>query len=196
MVGGEETSSAEVIKQCRHYVLASYTKFGLGNRKCTKGGVTHLYKNGVALALLFIALSTMNTSSSSIEVVYPPADAKGSRLPSHMLLLKPLRRSRALLASRRPVTEISWWVRQQATRQRRLTPVRAAHQLIKKGEKLEPVKKMPPMVEFDPELFLRPTPYVKNLVDRVLELNAVEANHLCERLRVGLLLFFYRCEVA
>lgn len=44
---------------------------------------------------------------------------------------------------------------------------------------------MPPMVEFDPELFLRPTPYVKNLVDRVLELNAVETNHLCEKLRVS-----------
>lgn len=176
--------------------MYSLATLSLGQEMYEGGCNPLFYKNGVAFALLFIALSTMNTSSSSIEVVYPPADAKGSRLPSHMLLLKPLRRSRALLASRRPVTEISWWVRQQATRQRRLTPVRAAHQLIKKGEKLEPVKKMPPMVEFDPELFLRPTPYVKNLVDRVLELNAVEANHLCERLRVGLLLFFYRCEVA
>jgi hypothetical protein len=43
---------------------------------------------------------------------------------------------------------------------------------------------MPPMIEFSQELFLRPTPYVKNLVDRVLELNAIETNHLCEGLRV------------
>ena len=83
----------------------------------------------------------------------------------------------------RSVSELSWCVSRNIS-VRLLIISRAAQQLIKKGEKLDPITKMPPMVEFDPELFIRPTPYVKNLVDRVLELNAVETNQLCEKLRV------------
>jgi large subunit ribosomal protein L7/L12 len=63
---------------------------------------------------------------------------------------------------------------------------RAAQYLLKKGEVLEPVtpENRPPMVEFSPELLLRPTPYVKNLADRTLELTQIEMNQLSERLRV------------
>lgn len=73
---------------------------------------------------------------------------------------------------RRFVSELSW----------------ASEMLRKKGEALTPVEVMPPLIEFTTELFLRPTPYVKNLVDRVLELNAVETHQLSEkiRIRVGL----------
>lgn len=53
-----------------------------------------------------------------------------------------------------------------------------------KGETLEPITKMPPLVEFKEDLFLRPTPYVKNLVDRTLELNAIETYQLLEAIRV------------
>ena len=42
MLGGEETSSAEVLKQCRHYVLASYSTLSLG-QEMYEGGVTHSF---------------------------------------------------------------------------------------------------------------------------------------------------------